>query len=189
MVRWTFDPLVRRNAHFNLHKLGATASEYLPDFYGPMDDGINTGDASDRLMADWQLTSARAVGAAHGACVDADEVVRGARVTTLLDRVDGKPLRRGYPAPGQRDGRVSPLAPPRVADAGPGRVLLVALPMDIETLRVSDRRLADRWRHEVRAALTGALDRGYRIVGVTRHGCYVLVREPEEVPADATDRP
>src|SRR5256885_9641809 len=33
-VHWTFDPLVRRNAWFNLHKLGATATEYLSDFYG-----------------------------------------------------------------------------------------------------------------------------------------------------------
>ena len=65
-IEWTFDPLVRRNAHFNLVKLGADAVEYLVDFYGPMDDGINTGDESDRLLVRWNLHSERAAAAAAG---------------------------------------------------------------------------------------------------------------------------
>ncbi|WP_328630521.1 chorismate synthase [Streptomyces sp. NBC_00356] len=56
-MRWTFDPLVARNARFNLVKLGAVASEYQVDFYGPMDDGINNGDETDRLTALWDLTA------------------------------------------------------------------------------------------------------------------------------------
>ena len=35
-VTWTFDPLVRRNAWFNIAVLGAEVHEYLVDFYGPM---------------------------------------------------------------------------------------------------------------------------------------------------------
>ncbi|MER5177100.1 chorismate synthase [Streptomyces sp. NPDC002896] len=54
-ITWTFDPLVRRNAWFNLVKLGAVAGEYTVDFYGPMDDGFNAGDETDRLTAVWQL--------------------------------------------------------------------------------------------------------------------------------------
>ncbi|WP_283137771.1 GNAT family N-acetyltransferase [Rhizohabitans arisaemae] len=54
-VSWTFDPLVRRNAYFNLNRLGATADAYLPDFYGPMSDGINDGDVSDRLFVTWPI--------------------------------------------------------------------------------------------------------------------------------------
>ncbi|MEV4563834.1 GNAT family N-acetyltransferase [Nonomuraea sp. NPDC049419] len=54
-ITWTFDPLVRRNARFNLVKLGARPEEYLPDFYGVMADAINEGDASDRLLAVWHL--------------------------------------------------------------------------------------------------------------------------------------
>ena len=53
MITWTFDPLVRRNCVFNLVKLGATAVEFLPNFYGTMTDIINAGDKSDRLMAIW----------------------------------------------------------------------------------------------------------------------------------------
>jgi len=56
-ITWTFDPLVARNAHFNLRVLGARATEYLVNQYGPMDDGVNRGDESDRLMVSWALAS------------------------------------------------------------------------------------------------------------------------------------
>ncbi|WP_353942860.1 chorismate synthase [Streptomyces sp. HUAS MG91] len=59
-MRWTFDPLVGRNARFNLTKLGGAATEYLVDFYGPMTDGLNDGDESDRLTVTWDLTAAEA---------------------------------------------------------------------------------------------------------------------------------
>ena len=54
-VTWTFDPLVRRNAWFNIHVLGAEVHEYLVDFYGPIDDAINAGGASDRLLVAWDV--------------------------------------------------------------------------------------------------------------------------------------
>lgn len=54
-IEWTFDPLVARNAHFNITKLGARPQEYLSDFYGPMADGVNTGDETDRLLIRWEL--------------------------------------------------------------------------------------------------------------------------------------
>jgi predicted GNAT superfamily acetyltransferase len=55
VIAWTFDPLVARNAWFNLGKLGATATEYLPDFYGGMHDVVNGGDDTDRLLVRWDL--------------------------------------------------------------------------------------------------------------------------------------
>jgi predicted GNAT superfamily acetyltransferase len=56
-ITWTFDPLVARNAHFNLRVLGARVTEYLVDQYGPMDDGVNRGDESDRIMVSWALAA------------------------------------------------------------------------------------------------------------------------------------
>ena len=56
-MRWTYDPLVARNARFNLVKLGAVITEYTVDFYGPMNDGVNDGDESDRLTVSWDLTA------------------------------------------------------------------------------------------------------------------------------------
>lgn len=55
-IVWTFDPLIRRNAYFNLVKVGADAVRYLPDFYGLMTDQINAGDDSDRLLVEWDLS-------------------------------------------------------------------------------------------------------------------------------------
>ncbi|ATY14091.1 hypothetical protein CU254_29485 [Amycolatopsis sp. AA4] len=48
---WTFDPLVSRNAHFNLAKLGARGTEYTVDFYGQIEDGVNGTDETDRCTA------------------------------------------------------------------------------------------------------------------------------------------
>ena len=55
-ITWTFDPLVRRNAHFNLVKLGATVLGYHQNFYGELDDGINAGEQSDRVLVRWDVT-------------------------------------------------------------------------------------------------------------------------------------
>ena len=52
-VTWTFDPLVRRNAWFNIEVLRAHVADYLVDFYGPMTDSVNARDESDRLMVAW----------------------------------------------------------------------------------------------------------------------------------------
>jgi predicted GNAT superfamily acetyltransferase len=55
LVRWTFDPMIARNAWLNLGKLGALADGFRRDFYGEMDDSINTGERSDRLIVRWEL--------------------------------------------------------------------------------------------------------------------------------------
>lgn len=57
-IVWTFDPLVRYNAWFNLSVLGAEVHEYLPCFYGTMTDSINAGDDSDRLLVAWPVHDA-----------------------------------------------------------------------------------------------------------------------------------
>lgn len=52
-IVWTFDPLVRRNAWFNIEVLGGHITEYLERFYGTMTDSINAHDESDRLVVAW----------------------------------------------------------------------------------------------------------------------------------------
>lgn len=58
-MTWTFDPLEARNAHLNLNRLGAVAREYIVNCYGIMDDRLNAGLPSDRLMAEWNMRSER----------------------------------------------------------------------------------------------------------------------------------
>lgn len=157
-ITWTFDPLVRRNALFNLHKLGACLTSYLPDFYGAMTDGINAGDLSDRLSVCWQLTSPRAVAAAEGRIEQPDPPVLPADQRHVrLDRLDGE-----RPEPRQ------PRQPP----------WLVAVPRDIERLRRTDMGLARAWRLGVRAALLDGLDHGLRITAISRDGWYVMRANP-----------
>jgi predicted GNAT superfamily acetyltransferase len=150
-VCWTYDPLVRRNAHFNLHKLGATATGYLPDFYGALTDGINVGDTSDRLYVDWRLDSPAAVAAARGQ----PRTPSPADPYVLVDAVGDEPVVAGPPPDG----------------AG---ALLVGVPEDIESLRRQAPETAGRWRFAVRDALVGAFERGYRVVGFSKDGRYVL---------------
>lgn len=54
-ISWTFDPLVRRNAHFNLVTLGAKVVSYQRDFYGELADLINAGDSTDRLIVEREV--------------------------------------------------------------------------------------------------------------------------------------
>ncbi|GAA1555916.1 hypothetical protein GCM10009678_43700 [Actinomadura kijaniata] len=103
-ITWTFDPLVRRNAYFNLVKLGARPEEYLPSFYGTLDDTINEGDETDRVLAVWRLAPAPAPAAAGGPVLLGDRggrpVVRAAGADVVLVEVpaDVEALRREDPA-------------------------------------------------------------------------------------------
>lgn len=71
-IRWTWDPMQARNAHFNLNRLGVVVRSYAVNFYGtdfitPKDDsGERVGLDSDRLFAEWELDSARVKSFAKG---------------------------------------------------------------------------------------------------------------------------
>jgi predicted GNAT superfamily acetyltransferase len=68
-ITWTFDPLVRRNAWFNIERLGANAVEFHINFYGPLNDDINGDDETDRLLARWDIDSERVRGNAAEAII------------------------------------------------------------------------------------------------------------------------
>jgi predicted GNAT superfamily acetyltransferase len=92
VVSWTFDPLVRRNAYFNLAKLAARVEDYLEDFYGDMPDELNAGSPTDRLLITWELTTPAVAAAAEGhpatapdpgpetTIVSGDRPIQGARL-------------------------------------------------------------------------------------------------------------
>jgi predicted GNAT superfamily acetyltransferase len=147
-ITWTFDPLARHNAFFNLVKLGAQVHQYLPDFYGPMSDGLNAGDESDRLLMSWDIASGPVTAREDG-------FAAAAGTLRLSTSPDGQPL---------------PLTS-GAAEVG------CQVPPDIIGLRTTDPGLALRWRRELRVALLGAFADGYRITGFTRSGYYVLSRD------------
>ncbi len=56
-MEWTFDPLEIKNAHLNIHKLGAIVRCYLVNFYGVSSSRLQGGLPTDRLVAEWRLSS------------------------------------------------------------------------------------------------------------------------------------
>jgi predicted GNAT superfamily acetyltransferase len=70
LIQWTFDPLELRNAHFNLNRLGAICREYQPNLYGVTTSPLHRGLATDRLLAEWRLDSARVVAAIENLAKD-----------------------------------------------------------------------------------------------------------------------
>lgn len=82
-IKWTWDPMQARNAHFNLNRLGATVHAYSEDFYGidynvdqSLPEGERPGLPSDRLFASWNLNSPRVSALATGVAntIDAQPV-------------------------------------------------------------------------------------------------------------------
>ena len=73
LIKWTWDPMQARNAHFNLNRLGVTVNSYIDNYYGtdyfadPTQAVENRpGLQSDRLYARWDLNSPRVVELASG---------------------------------------------------------------------------------------------------------------------------
>ncbi|HEY0779379.1 MAG TPA: hypothetical protein VGD56_15540 [Gemmatirosa sp.] len=136
---WTFDPLVARNAHLNLARLGARAIEYVPNMYGD-DTGsvLHAGLPTDRLVARWDL--------AHG------------------DGLAAAPPLHARPAPVviavPPDG--TPAFAPAPADAP---LVRIAVPPDFLDL-APERRAA--WRTAAREAFVFYLQRGYAVSAFRR---------------------
>lgn len=146
LVRWTFDPLVSRNAWFNISKLGASADRFLPDFYGQMADAINAGERSDRLLVRWDLD----LPASRG-------LLPTSEATSVLARLsDGGPGEVGEP-------------PAR----GPASM---QVPREYHELRAQDPELGRRWRHATSEAFTACFAAGFTVVGFNPDSTYLLER-------------
>src|SRR5437868_1617513 len=71
-IKWTWDPMRARNAHFNLNRLGAIVRAYAVNFYGTdyatiaSEANQSLGLDSDRLFAEWHLRSPRVEACARG---------------------------------------------------------------------------------------------------------------------------
>lgn len=150
-ITWTFDPLVRQNAYFNLCKLGAEATDYHVDFYGVLDDDINAGELTDRLLVTWDLRSDRAVAAS--------------RREPMARSNGSEPL----PVMLEADEHERPVA--RSISGERARVLI---PADIVELRSRDPKLAHEWRLAVRDTLGVAVQDGMRATVGGRDGEYEL---------------
>lgn len=152
-VSWTFDPLLHANARFNLHHLGARGERYLVELYGVMDDEINRGDASDRLLVRWDLEDPRTTAALEQPLPIPD---LGDVAVALADD-HGLPRVTGTDAPRR----------------------LIATPVDAVALRREDPDLARVWRLAVRETMQRAFADGLVPAAVTPDRSY-LFAPPED---------
>ncbi len=145
-ITWTYDPLYRANAVFNIHRLGATSHTYYPNHYGEMTDALNAGAPSDRCQVDWDLNSEH-----------------------VLQALEGKSVTPNGPA--VAEWQVLPSAPsgdfrqPLAIELKLDRTALaVPMPDDITAIRRTDRGLGMAWRLYLRDTLTKTFAAGYKLV-------------------------
>lgn len=139
IMKWTFDPLVAGNAHFNLNQLGVEIESYQQEMYG--DTGSSLHDfGTDRMVARWELD--RPIPLPREAGSDWSEV---------------PVLNPSGASPGE----------PRMPEEDGGRVR-IRIPTDILRVQQVDAAAARGWRESTRSAFLLARDAGYRIVGFRR---------------------
>jgi predicted GNAT superfamily acetyltransferase len=161
-IYWTFDPLVARNAHLNLNRLGANVVEYVPDMYGAQtSSALHHGLGTDRFVVAWPIA---------GATPRSDDpaaLPAAARTAHILNAVDGT----GAPTT------------PELNGANPGSVFRVVIPLEIDRVQATSLRAAAQWRAATRRALQWGLQHGYGVRAFYRDrastfGYYVLATTP-----------
>jgi predicted GNAT superfamily acetyltransferase len=149
-ITWTYDPLLSRNAHLNIAKLGAICSTYRRSEYGDMRDGLNAGLPSDRFQVDWWVNTSRVE----------RRLGRRARKPLELDdfsKADLQPLYMPL------IGASSLLHPPEHFSPFERHLLLAEIPSDFNTIKSEDFALARDWRYFSRELFETAFNSGYII--------------------------
>ena len=148
-ITWTYDPLMSRNAHLNIARLGAVCDTYLRSEYGEMLDGLNAGLPSDRFQVDWWLQSQRVE----------RRLSRRSRPTLSLDhyRLAGSTILETL-----RNPQSMPY-PPQEINPLSGTFVLVEIPYDFQALKAADLALARDWRFYAREVFEDAFAAGYLV--------------------------
>jgi predicted GNAT superfamily acetyltransferase len=147
---WTFDPLVSRNAHLNLNRLGVEIEAYVPDYYGAdTDSELHSGLGTDRFIVRWDLRGQRTRRAQGGKPV--------ARYSEFTDApvVDSITVGGIGSIPEEQALRDVP----RVR---------IEVPLDIQAVKRNDPGIAWQWRMVTRRAFLHYLSQGYRVQGIYR---------------------
>jgi predicted GNAT superfamily acetyltransferase len=149
-ITWTYDPLLSRNAHLNIARLGAVCSTYLRSEYGEMHDGLNAGLPSDRFQVDWWINTER-VRRRLSRRTRPSLTLQHYRMAeaTLLEALSGSTL--------------AAIQPPQVPPGLAGTLLLVEIPFDFMALKAAHLPLARAWRSYTRAIFEQAFATGYLV--------------------------
>jgi predicted GNAT superfamily acetyltransferase len=172
-ITWTYDPLLSRNAHLNISRLGAVCCTYLRSEYGDMRDDLNIGLPSDRFQVDWWLNSKRVerrLSRRPRSFLSIDHY-RTAESTMLAAEMD----QNSIPHP---DTTIPKLT---------GTLLLVEIPTNIPKLKASFQPLAREWRFHARRIFEEAFKAGYLVTDFVQdlgHSFYVLTHADSTLQED-----
>lgn len=147
LITWTFDPLLSKNAHLNIRRLGGLARTYVRDAYGAMRDDLNQGVASDRFLLEWWITSPRVIA----------RVQKSRELLDLANFLEAG-ARKVNPAVLRHDDL---LAPADSLEPIEGNLLLVEIPGDFEDIKRRDPALAVAWRGHTRYVFETAFAQGF----------------------------
>jgi predicted GNAT superfamily acetyltransferase len=149
-VTWTYDPLLSRNAHLNISRLGAVCNTYLRSEYGEMHDGLNAGLPTDRFQVDWWVNTERV----------RRRLSRRSRPILTIDH-----YRLAEAAFLEASLEQGPIAahPPQAVPALARHFLLIEIPSDFLALKAADLPLARLWRSYSRAVFEDAFAAGYLV--------------------------
>jgi predicted GNAT superfamily acetyltransferase len=174
-ITWTYDPLLGRNAHLNITRLGAVCSTYLREVYGDMRDLLNAGLPSDRFQVDWWVNSQRVrlrVSRRPRLRLDlAHFLAAGAQIINPTQVGSGGWSRPLNPDPAQFEDLLNHSSHP---------ILLVEIPADFQALRSADLGLAMEWRLHSRSLFERLFAAGYLVTdfiylpGMYARSFYVL---------------
>jgi predicted GNAT superfamily acetyltransferase len=148
-ITWTYDPLLSRNAHLNISRLGAVCSIYLRSEYGEMLDALNAGLPSDRFQVDWWVNTERVK----------RRLSRRSRPALTLDHYRLAEATILEACPDRNLAAHPPEGIPPLADT----LLLVEIPPDFLTLKTVDLSLARDWRFYSREVFEKAFATGYLV--------------------------
>jgi predicted GNAT superfamily acetyltransferase len=163
LITWTFDPLQARNAHLNLRRLGASAVEFLENFYGITTSSLHHGLPTDRLLVHWNLN-------AEGVALRVREGEPSRSVAAPASpRINEVKWQAGWPVTSE----------PRLDLTA--EELLLEIPPDWNVLCQAAPRVAEGWQQAMRRAFQSYFAKGYRAVdflptedGGRRRPLYVL---------------
>jgi predicted GNAT superfamily acetyltransferase len=157
-ITWTYDPLLSRNAHLNISRLGAVCSTYHRDYYGEMRDGLNIGLPSDRFEVDWWVNSQRVqkrLSAKARPRLDLDHYLAAeAEIINLTSFND-----QGWVIPASSTESILD----RISLDQQPVLLLVEIPADFLTLKDADFELASDWRSGSRKLFEALFSHGYLV--------------------------
>lgn len=149
-ITWTYDPLLSRNAHLNIARLGAVCNTYLRELYGIMRDGLNAGLPSDRFQVDWWVYSQRVE----------RRLGSQPRPKMTLDQYRQAGCQFLYDAARSDAGW---LAPTETFTRPQGNIVLAEIPSDFPALKAADLALARDWKLFARSVFETCFEAGFLV--------------------------